>query len=156
MSAYVWAEGTCFKGNADKCGREIESLPKRENEDLKAALISFARNKKTELHKCFEWDIKKQSELYLLDTAGRIIRSIMIAPKTNELPVRAFLKLNNSRNDPYIKISDIADDEFLQEQALAYVNREREMFERKLLSMMSYFKNPQKVKKGIKAIKDGI
>jgi hypothetical protein len=49
---------------------------------LRETMVARARPKASPIHKDFEWDDKKAAHAHRLDTAGRLIRSIVIEYKT--------------------------------------------------------------------------
>lgn len=72
MKKYSW-KATGFSANAQKVGEELETISDITNKNV----LEYARkNKKSELHKCFEWDDKIASEKYRLNQANYIITSI--------------------------------------------------------------------------------
>ena len=73
-----WKVNGIFKADANKCYSEIISL---EN-ITPSSLLERARDKESELHKCFEWDNDVAAERYRITQAGNIIRMLYIAPKS--------------------------------------------------------------------------
>lgn len=67
------------KGNAEKCYRECQTLSEITPENV----LNLARDEKTELHKCFEFDDAIAGEKYRLIQARDIIRHFVIK-HTNE------------------------------------------------------------------------
>lgn len=75
-----WAVEGLHKGNAQKCYKECQSL----NEITPQNVLEKARNEKTELHKCFEWDDSVASEKYRLLQARQIIQHFVVVFKDEE------------------------------------------------------------------------
>lgn len=75
-----WSVEGLHKGNAQKCYKECQSL----NEITPQNVLEKARNEKTELHKCFEWDDSVASEKYRLLQARDIIRHFVVVFKDEE------------------------------------------------------------------------
>ena len=67
--------------DADKVAREIASLGENVEE---ADIVNKARDEKTELHKCFEWDDTKAAEKYRETQAKHVVRSIYLVRKPEE------------------------------------------------------------------------
>lgn len=73
---YEWKKCSRMKANAIKVGEELLKLG---DEITPAAVVDAARkNKKSELHKCFEWDDSKAAEKYRLDQARYMLRMIVV------------------------------------------------------------------------------
>lgn len=92
---YCWS-ATGYEADANKVGRELEIIEGRE-ELTREAVVEYAKNKNSELHKCFEWDDKIASEKYRLFQATNILTSISIVYE--EEPKRATRMFVNIRND---------------------------------------------------------
>jgi hypothetical protein len=63
-------------------------------------IVNFARNTKTALHKCFEWDNKKAGEEYRKEQARRLIRVYVVEykhPHRTAKPIRAIVSLPMDR-----------------------------------------------------------
>ena len=75
-----WAVKGLHKGDAQKCYNECQTL----NEVTPQNVLEKARNKKTELHKCFEWDDSIASEKYRLIQARQIIQHFVIIHNEGE------------------------------------------------------------------------
>jgi len=82
------------KADAQKVGEEIDALGEDKSD---ARIIVKARDEKTELHKCFQWDVNEAAYDHWLTTAQRIRKSLImittlrkntIAPV--EVEIRAF------------------------------------------------------------------
>lgn len=81
-----WKFDGLFAGDPQKCYEEIgeETVTPEE-------VLNIAKNEKTELHKCFEWDDTVAANRYRLDQARRIIQSFVIVRQVEKKPqVRAF------------------------------------------------------------------
>ena len=126
-----WICGGVFKANAEKVYTEINSLG---NSYTPEQVVELAKDKNTELHKCFEWNDKKAAHLYRISTAKKIIQSIVIVdeskPKDEQTHIRAIVSTNNNDRhyEPIILTVKNQDSyEKLLKQALA----ELEMFKNK-------------------------
>ena len=86
MEQVTWKLKGYFKADPQKVYAEIGSTQVTPEEVLKKA-----RNKKTELHKCFTWDNDEAAEKYRLIEARRIIQMLVVTPVSEEhTPARAF------------------------------------------------------------------
>lgn len=105
-----WKVDGIFKADANECYREISSL----EQITPKAILDFARDENSELHKCFEWDNDSAAEKYRTIQAGNVIRMLYIVPKNADAPpvrvlsrtsdtvyqpTRAFVKNQNEYED---------------------------------------------------------
>lgn len=75
-----------FKGaDARKCYEEIGDTQITPQE-----ILEKARDKKSELHKCFEWDDTKAAEKYRLIQARSILLNLVITTKPESEPIRVY------------------------------------------------------------------
>lgn len=92
-----WSIPNLFKADANKCYSEILEL---EN-ITPSEVLERARDEKSELHKCFEWDDSKAAEKYRTIQAGNVIRALYIVHKDEETaPVRVLSKTSSSSYQP--------------------------------------------------------
>lgn len=92
-----WSIPNLFRADANKCYSEILEL---EN-ITPSEVLERARDEKSELHKCFEWDNSKAAEKYRTIQAGNVIRALYIAPKHEETaPVRVLSRTSSSSYQP--------------------------------------------------------
>lgn len=93
MEIVSWKIEGLFKANAQKVYEEIGNTSVSPEE-----VLEKARNEKSELHKCFEWDDSVAAEKFRLQQARQIIQLLVIIPqkKTDE-PVRVF-SITSQRN----------------------------------------------------------
>ena len=86
MESVKWKISGVFKADAQKVYEEIGDTSVSPEEILKKA-----RQKKSELHKCFEWDDSVAAERFRLQQARQIIQLLVITPKyEDDEPVRVF------------------------------------------------------------------
>ena len=78
---YKWKDNTSFfnKYDANKIGKEIETIATVSRKSI----VDKARDKKTELHKAFEWDDSKAGELYRQQQAGTLLTCLQVVIKTS-------------------------------------------------------------------------
>ena len=90
-----WKIKGIFKADADKVYSEIGNLESITPQNV----LEKARNKKSELHKCFEWDDSVAAEKYRLSQARQIIQLLVITPEQEDVtPVRIF-QITSERNE---------------------------------------------------------
>lgn len=89
-----WKIKGIFKADADKVYDEISGLESITPQNV----LEKAKNKGSELHKCFEWDDSVAAEKYRLSQARQIIRYLVVTPVQEEAtPVRVF-QISSERN----------------------------------------------------------
>jgi hypothetical protein len=144
---YKWKKGACFKASAKKCFAEIAKLPVK----TKEGVVEFARNKHTELHKCFEWDNEKAAENYRLEQARLILRSIIVIETDvddQELKIRAFSQYTPEKNSKrketvYRKTVEALNDESFKRQILCGIEAELNETEMKAKTYSRFLKSPK-------------
>ena len=92
-----WKVDGIFKADANECYREISSL----EQITPKAILDFARDENSELHKCFEWDNDLAAEKYRPIQAGNVIRMLYVEPKSEDAPpVRVLSRTSNTVYQP--------------------------------------------------------
>jgi hypothetical protein len=92
-----WKVNGIFKADANECYREISSL----EQITPKAILDFARDENSELHKCFEWDNDSAAEKYRTIQAGNVIRMLYIVPKNADAPpVRVLSRTSDTVYQP--------------------------------------------------------
>jgi hypothetical protein len=87
---YEWKASARMNTDAAKVGEELAKLGEQ---ITPAAVIAAARkNKRSELHKCFEWDDGAAAEKYRLEQARYMLRMIVVR---EEIPARGTQKSQN-------------------------------------------------------------
>lgn len=95
-----WRVAGLFKADAQKVYEEIG-----DNEISAEELLDRARDKNTELHKCFEWDNDKAAEKYRLQQARQVLNSLVFIPvETSEQPVRIYSYTPETKYKPTIQM----------------------------------------------------
>lgn len=92
--AITWAISGIYKADPEKVYSEI--FQDGQTETTPEQVLERAKDKKSELHKCFEWNNTKAAEKYRLLQAGQIIRMLKvdvrdIAPNAEPNEVRAIV-----------------------------------------------------------------
>lgn len=92
-----WKVDGIFKADANECYREISSL----EQITPKAILDFAKDEKSELHKCFDWDNDSAAEKYRMIQAGNVIRMLYIVPKNVDTPpVRVLSRTSDTFYQP--------------------------------------------------------
>ena len=92
-----WKVDGIFKADANECYREISSL----EQITPKAILDFARDENSELHKCFEWDNDSAAEKYITIQAGNVIRMLYIVHKNADAPpVRVLSRTSDTVYQP--------------------------------------------------------
>ena len=68
MERISWKFEGLFKGDAEKCYAEVESL----DEATPEKVLALAEDESTELHKCIEWDIPTAARKYQLSQESNL------------------------------------------------------------------------------------
>lgn len=93
MEQVKWKLNGIFNADAQKVYEEIGDTQISPEE-----VLEKARKKKSELHKCFEWDDSIAAEKYRLNQARMLLRFLVIAPvKEDDEPVRVY-QVTSERN----------------------------------------------------------
>lgn len=93
MEQVTWKVPGIFKADAQKVYEEIGDVQITPEEVLKKA-----RNRRSELHKCFIWDDSIAAEKYRLGQARQIIQLLVVKPVEEEhTPLRIY-QITSERN----------------------------------------------------------
>lgn len=93
MEQVKWKLNGIFNADAQKVYEEIGDTQISPEE-----VLEKARKKKSELHKCFEWDDSIAAEKYRLNQARMLLRFLVIVPaKEDDEPVRVY-QVTSERN----------------------------------------------------------
>lgn len=93
MDSVRWKINGIFKADPQKIFKELGSTSITPEE-----VLEKARNEKTELNKCFEWNDGIAAEKYRLQQARQIIQLLVVVPKSEDSePIRAF-QITSERN----------------------------------------------------------
>lgn len=93
-----WSMRNLYKADANKCFEEIQQI----GEEVKPEqVLDKARNPKTELHKCFDWNDSSAAEKYRLIQARSVINHLIVIKRdTNDEekePIQFRVMLKNER-----------------------------------------------------------
>lgn len=119
----AWKSGCRISADAQKVADEILAIGKSATP---AQILDKARDEKTELHKCFDWDDAEAAEKWRLQQARHIVCNLVIKEKsdTPRPEVRVFFKTDaDSGYKPTVMIMQDKDEyRKLLDRALAELN----------------------------------
>ena len=121
-----WSINGIFKADATKCYEEIQQI----GEEVKPEqVLNKARDEKSELHKCFEWNDSSAAEKYRLNQAREVIRHLIVIHRDDEdtgkepIQFRVMMKNERDRDSGYkqtvVMVRDEDEYRKLLEQAYA-------------------------------------
>lgn len=94
-----WSLNGLFKADATKCYEEIQAIG---DEVKPEQIVARAKDKKSELHKCFEWDNTAAAEKYRLIQARDVVNHLIVIHRDVEdetkAPVQFRVMLKNDRS----------------------------------------------------------
>lgn len=117
-----------------KIKQELNTIKERNGGMLDPqAVVDFARNKKTALHSQFCWDDSKAAQEYRLWQARMLIRvQVVMLPQKPDTPIRAFVSLQNDRNNGgYRAIDDVMASKHLRDSLIEQALRDMTTFQNK-------------------------
>lgn len=94
------------------------------------AVVAFAADPKSPLHRHFEWDDKIAADKFRQDQAREMIRLIRIDDRTDD-PPRAFLSVADRGGVAYRTLGDVQSSLDLQRAVLAAAERDLDAFEKR-------------------------
>lgn len=119
----AWKSGCRISADAQKVADEILAIG---NSATTSQILDKARDEKTELHKCFDWDDAEAAEKWRLQQARHIVCNLVIKEKsdTPRPEVRVFFKTDaDSGYKPTVLIMQDKDEyRKLLDRALAELN----------------------------------
>lgn len=106
-----WADGFRCSANAQNVANEIMGIGENATPQQ---IVELARNKETELHKCFEWNNDKAADNWRNHQARLIVNHLVfVTPEEEEKPeyeVRFFQRVTDDGYKPTIKIMQNEDE----------------------------------------------
>lgn len=125
----AWKSGCRISADAQKVADEILAIGKSATT---AQILDKARDEKTELHKCFDWDDAEAAEKWRMQQARHIVCNLVIKEKTDapKPEVRVFFKTDDeSGYKPTVLIMQDKDEyRKLLDRALAELNSFRSKY----------------------------
>jgi hypothetical protein len=133
---------------------ELKAIEERDGILNPQAVVDFARDPNTELHKKFEWENDVAGEQYRIWQARQLIRvQVTFLKNGNDaIPTNAFVSMKEDRNKAggYRSIASILSDDELRARMLKQARHELNVFKRKyqdLVELASLFQEIEKVLK---------
>lgn len=128
----AWKVNGVFKANPEAVYHEIETIGDSASPE---SIVEYAKNDRTELHKCFEWDDKIAGHKYRLEQARHILTLIVVKADDEEkekgfTPVRIFVKSGDAPRE-YTKVNIAVRNEDAYQKLLENARRDAEAFMRK-------------------------
>ncbi len=111
---YKFRDGFSWKADPEKVGKAIEEIAERnKNEVTPAQVVEEARDKRSPLHNCFDWNNKDAANKYRLHQARMLISSLVVEIAINEPEqVRAFINISiPTEGNSYCSISTVVNNE---------------------------------------------
>ncbi len=120
---YAWRPGSRVSIDAEKAGRELAGIERKEGELTPSNVLERARSTNSSLHDHFEWDDSIAAEQHRLSQAGELIRSIVVDVSRSNVeppkPTRAFVSVERQGERSYVGIQRAMSDAELRKQVLA-------------------------------------
>ena len=148
---YNWKESANFKADVNKIKIELDNIG---NDFSPHEIVEKAKNSKTELYKCFEWDNKKCGDKFRLDQARQLVRSIVIIPEKETIEIRAYESIIYNEKKCYVPTEIIVKDEELYLQLVSGIIKSIKELERKLKSYEYLNDNVKKMSEKIMIIRE--
>ena len=95
MQEVRWKFNNFFRADPTKCLQEIGE----DSTVTPEQVLEKARNRNSELHKCFEWDDSVAAEKYRLQQARQLIQFLVIVPKSQEVPAIRCFQITSKKNE---------------------------------------------------------
>lgn len=129
-----WSLKDLYKADAGKCYEEIQQIGEEVRPEQ---VLDKARDSKTELHKCFDWDDSSAAEKYRLQQARQVINHLIVIKRDEEddgkEPVQFRVMLKNGRklDSGYKQTIVMVKDEDEYQKLLAQAYSELHSFKQK-------------------------
>ena len=129
-----WSLKGIYKADPTKCYEEIQGIGE---EVTPRQVLDRARNKRTELHKCFDWDDSVAAEKYRLEQARDVLRKLIVVKREVDnderepIQFRVMMKNENTQNSTYKQTIFMVKDENEYQKLLEQARRELHVFKQK-------------------------
>ena len=151
---YDWKSGARIKADA---GKVYDELQKIGDEITAGQVVKIARNKKTELHKCFEWDDNIAAHEFRKDQARKVMHSIVIIKNPeddNPIIFRAYENVTVEDGKAYVQIEQALSKEEWREEVFSQIRKGIEQLEMKAEAYENMDITLKKVKHKLRAVKE--
>ena len=128
-----WSLKDIFKADAQKCYEEIQEI----GEEIKPEqVLDKARDKDSELHKCFDWDDSSAAEKFRLYQARNVLNHLIVIKrdveeKTEPIQFRVMLKNDRTHGSGYKQTIVMVKDEDEYKKLLEQAYSELHTFKQK-------------------------
>lgn len=114
------------KADPQKIGAALEVISAKAGGHLTPdAVVDAAKDRKSILHRHFEWNDEKAAHAYRLDQARSVIRAIhMDGQETENGMARAFMSIREKSGTTYRNLNDVLNSQDLQQRVLAQAERD--------------------------------
>lgn len=132
---YLWKNGyRGVRGDVQIVGQELEKIQEETGSISADLVLENAKPKKSPLHPYFEWNNGKAAEMYRLEQARYLVRSVAIKIDRPEgedpLVTRAFVEIKGEEG-PYLSLPVVIQDADLRKQLIKQARKDIEIFENK-------------------------
>src|SRR5207244_3697017 len=143
MVRYVFKEDAVLtikgadKADPQKIGEALAAISDKAGGHLTPdAVVAAARERRSPLHRHFEWDDATAAEKYRVDQARSLIRSVHLSHEDSEDGMaRAFLSVREKGGTSYRALADVLNSADLQRRVLDAAERDLLSFETRYKSL---------------------
>ena len=131
---YSWKPMSMIRMDAQKTGERIHSISEKNGGRITPdVVVKEAKKKSSPLHAGFDWDDTVAAHEFRLETARRVLRSIVVQinPDEGSKPIKAFVHLTEGDIRNYVSTVVAMSNEELRTQVLRNAWRELESFKQK-------------------------
>jgi hypothetical protein len=134
---YQWKPGAFGRADAQKVGERIETIQREHGGAVTPeSLVIEARDKKSPLHPCFEWDDRVAATTYRIEQARYILRSLTVSSvhEDSAEPTRAFVAVRDEDDNErrvYRHAAAVMQSPVLRDQVIHDALRELSAWRRK-------------------------
>lgn len=145
MTKYKWANAGGIRSlKAQAVGEELETIRNRHRGKLRQVdVVEAARDKKSPLHKYFDWDDSAAAAKWRLEQAGSLIRSIEVVVVTTagrNRDLKAFVSVRRQSERSYTSLAHAMSDAELRQQVLADALKELQSWRERYSSLSEFAK----------------
>lgn len=129
-----WSVSGIFKADANKCYDEIQAIG---DEVKPEQVLDKAKDRKSELHKCFDWNDSSAAEKYRLFQAKQVLNHLIVVkhdmedPDDEPVQFRVMLKNDDSKGSGYKQTIVMIRDEDEYRKMLDQAYKELAAFKKK-------------------------
>ena len=128
-----WSINGIYKADPNKCYTEIQQIG---DEVKPEQVVEKAKDEKSELHKCFDWDDSSAAEKYRVYQARKVLNHLIVIKRdvkeeTEPIQFRVMLKNSSSRESGYKQTIVMVRDEDEYKKMLEQAYSELRAFKQK-------------------------